>query len=484
MNGKTNASDITINQIVNGVLIPLEPATDFKIGSGSGRAYFTWIDPVDKYTTPGDELVSQWEKSVVVRKKDSAPSNIDDGTVVLTETTRNQYSENSYSDEGLENNTNYFYSVYPVNHLGVPSDPIGGSAYPIGGDLYFKTYLENPFGLSGSGWKVQGAATTRTNIHYICRNARTQLNVAYRINSDYTAAQTKTIGDGSASHGSELSDEYVVFTRIANTHTHLWTIDTDSTVIEFIDNDPDMSFNYADGDTGINYDEYLAMVKTTYNDTFRLSILDSDLTISEPDSPVIPSPASRNIMYRAKIKNFGIWGSDKFTACMSDDLTVIGITKMELSQSDYISASKVDKYVIFTGNNVSDNSIYSQGYDADLTYYSSDTIPAFPMIDNSSTMVCGRDMCPSDKQIGSYGVVPLAYNLIYASNPSGGDVALGYIDADLVVSEKKLSDIWQNNTVKHMDQFAIITKFGTDAIMYFSTMSATEPPCAVIFSTI
>lgn len=149
MNGKTNASDITINQVVNGVLIPLEPATDFTIGSGSGRAYFNWTDPVDKYTTPGDELVSEWGKSVVVRKKDSAPSNIDDGTVVLTETVRNQYQTNQYIDETVDDDTTYYYSVYPVTTTNLVSDPAGGVAViPMGGEPGFKTYIANLFTMS------------------------------------------------------------------------------------------------------------------------------------------------------------------------------------------------------------------------------------------------------------------------------------------------------------------------------------------------
>ena len=146
MNGKTNASDITINQVVNGVLIPLEPATDFQIGSGSGRAYFTWTDPVDKYANPGDELVSQWGKSVVVRKKDSAPSNIDDGTIVLTETIRNQYQTNQYIDETVDDDTTYYYSVYPVTTTDLVSDSTGGMAViPMGGEPGFKTYITDLF---------------------------------------------------------------------------------------------------------------------------------------------------------------------------------------------------------------------------------------------------------------------------------------------------------------------------------------------------
>ena len=179
MNGKTNASDITVNQIVNGVLIPLEPATDFKIGSGSGRAYFTWTDPVDKYTTPGDELVSQWEKSVVVRKKDSVPSNIDDGTVVLTETVRNQYQTNQYIDETVDDDTTYYYSVYPVTTTDLVSDSIGGVAViPMGGEPGFKAILDNLFTISKHDY----------SLYSLCAGSNNSIAVIveYNVRRDYT----------------------------------------------------------------------------------------------------------------------------------------------------------------------------------------------------------------------------------------------------------------------------------------------------------
>ena len=174
MNGKTNASDITINQVVNGVLIPLEPATDFQIGSGSGRAYFTWTDPVDKYTNPGDELVSQWGKSVVVRKKDSAPSNIDDGIIVLTETVRNQYQTNQYIDEAVDDDTTYYYSVYPVTTTDLVSDSTGGVVViPMGGEPSFTEFITNPFNIPAVGENEAGyrkevsVASTDTASFYV-----------------------------------------------------------------------------------------------------------------------------------------------------------------------------------------------------------------------------------------------------------------------------------------------------------------------------
>lgn len=492
MNGKTNASDITVNQIVNGVLIPLEPATDFKIGSGSGRAYFTWTDPVDKYTTPGDELVSQWEKSVVVRKKDSAPTNIDDGTIVLTETTRNQYSENSYSDEGLENNTNYFYSVYPIQQFGVASDPVTLSVTPIGGDPYFKTYLENPFNITELRWGIVGAAANKSAVYYVNRGFQA-VNTIYRINSDYTAATTRSAGYGYPADGSEIGYEYVVFTQTANSRLYTWVINSDATVQQFFDNGTP-SFRSVDSSSGINFGNFLAMIDTSNSGSATLSTLNMDLTLEKPASPIISVSSTPYYgVRRGIVKNYGIW---KFvnTISVSDDLTLVDIHQLpDISSGRYsgsLYVSKVDQYLIFSADSTNDKTIHSQAFDADLTYYSSDTISKLPMIDNTETVVSGDNTCPSDKQIGSYAIIPLAYNApenIYG-NIVDSEVAFEYIDMDLVVSSKKLSELWQSSNIKYMTDSGLITKLGTDMIMYFSTAdSAAETDshhCAVVFATI
>ena len=55
--------------------IPLEACTAFSASAGNAKVELTWTDPKDKYATPegdisdtGDQLVSEWDHTVLVRK--------------------------------------------------------------------------------------------------------------------------------------------------------------------------------------------------------------------------------------------------------------------------------------------------------------------------------------------------------------------------------------------------------------------------------
>lgn len=64
----------------------------------------TWEDPA----SDGQSL---WQNTKIVRKADSEPTSISDWTVVVTETTRNQYQTIWYDDTGLTAWT-YFYKAF------------------------------------------------------------------------------------------------------------------------------------------------------------------------------------------------------------------------------------------------------------------------------------------------------------------------------------------------------------------------------------
>lgn len=140
MNGRTNSSDITINEVVvqEGVSIPLEAPTSFSGTSGDGTATITWTDPVNKYANPGGELVSDWSHDIVVRKQGSAPSSPSDGVQVLQTTSRDQVVTEPYVDTGLTNDQEYYYSVYAYNQFGLESDALVGSVVPTSfGEINF-----------------------------------------------------------------------------------------------------------------------------------------------------------------------------------------------------------------------------------------------------------------------------------------------------------------------------------------------------------
>ena len=98
MNGRTNSSDVTIQEINYGALIPLEAPTNLVLTPVNARVDITWTDPVDKVASPGGEDVALWDHTVIIRKAGSAPTGPDDGELIYTETSRNQHQYDVYSD--------------------------------------------------------------------------------------------------------------------------------------------------------------------------------------------------------------------------------------------------------------------------------------------------------------------------------------------------------------------------------------------------
>lgn len=119
------------------VQIPLEACTNFSAKARNAEVTLTWTDPLDKYATPegevsetGDQLVSEWDRTVLVRKTGSQPAGPNDGTVVTSSSVRNQYQTNGYTDTGLINDTVYYYAVFAYNKDGVASEGAFVSATP------------------------------------------------------------------------------------------------------------------------------------------------------------------------------------------------------------------------------------------------------------------------------------------------------------------------------------------------------------------
>lgn len=120
--------------------IPLEACTAFSASAGNAKVELTWTDPKDKYATPegdisdtGDQLVSEWDHTVLVRKTGSQPAGPNDGTVVVSSSVRNQYQSTPYTDTGLTNDTTYYYAVFAYNKDGVASAGAFVNATPKAG---------------------------------------------------------------------------------------------------------------------------------------------------------------------------------------------------------------------------------------------------------------------------------------------------------------------------------------------------------------
>ena len=120
--------------------IPLDAPTAFSATAGNAQVELTWTDPLDKYATPegevsdtGDQLVSEWDHTVLVRKTGSQPAGPNDGTVVVSSSVRDQYQTSAYVDSGLTNDITYYYGVFAYNKDGVASPGAFTTATPIAG---------------------------------------------------------------------------------------------------------------------------------------------------------------------------------------------------------------------------------------------------------------------------------------------------------------------------------------------------------------
>lgn len=138
MNGRTNSTDSRAVDIE----IPLDPCTDFVAVAGNTQAFLSWTDPENKHAVivgdtaeESDQLVSAWSHTVLIRKTGSQPTGITDGEIITTSTTKNQYQSEAYTDNGLVNDTTYYYAVFAVNMSGTVSNGTFINVVPSGGSF-------------------------------------------------------------------------------------------------------------------------------------------------------------------------------------------------------------------------------------------------------------------------------------------------------------------------------------------------------------
>jgi len=98
------------------VLIPVADCNSISIAVRDGKLIIKWGDPDD--TVISEETIAEWDYTVLVRKIGSYPLNISDGDTVLTNNVQNQYLTTGYTDEGLTNDTTYYYKLFPVSKTG------------------------------------------------------------------------------------------------------------------------------------------------------------------------------------------------------------------------------------------------------------------------------------------------------------------------------------------------------------------------------
>jgi len=91
----SNLSSTGLDVIIQNGGVPPQPVSNPKVYTDGSVYKLIWTDPDD--ITAGGYDFYEWDKTVIVAKVGSYPTSPTDGTVVVTETTKNSYSATYYS---------------------------------------------------------------------------------------------------------------------------------------------------------------------------------------------------------------------------------------------------------------------------------------------------------------------------------------------------------------------------------------------------
>lgn len=111
--------------------IPLQPPTNFAAQAGNAQVTLTWTDPENE--TSGGTTYATWDYTRIVRKTGSSPADENDGELVVESSQKNQYQTTGFVDDGLVNDTQYFYGAFARSTDGVWSEGAFVNATPMAG---------------------------------------------------------------------------------------------------------------------------------------------------------------------------------------------------------------------------------------------------------------------------------------------------------------------------------------------------------------
>lgn len=111
----------------NPSLVKLDSCTNMQISAAMGSVTVTWDDPDATKTVDGN--TATWAKTVLVYKQGSvAPNSPANGTIAVTETTRNQYASVGYEVTGLTDGKQYTFALFAISTDETSSDAVSATA--------------------------------------------------------------------------------------------------------------------------------------------------------------------------------------------------------------------------------------------------------------------------------------------------------------------------------------------------------------------
>lgn len=107
--------------------IALDDISNLSARVSDGRIRFTWSDPSDVVFS--ELTLVEWAGTKVVRRTDSVPDNVDDGTLVVDSKNRDQYSSTPYFDNDATPGSCYYYRFFPYDTDGNYYGRTGAALY-------------------------------------------------------------------------------------------------------------------------------------------------------------------------------------------------------------------------------------------------------------------------------------------------------------------------------------------------------------------
>lgn len=186
-------------------LVKLDPCTNIKATATMGKVTVTWTDPAATKTVDGN--TATWKKTILVYKQGtSAPTDVNDGTIAVEETTRNQYQSTGYEVTSLIDGNDYSFSLFAISTDGTSSDKVSVSA-KLYATLTVTTEEASLYGkavtVTSDGQKVTGtfsnSGSVTLKIPWIGSTVVSSTDVTD------TATATVNIAEYSKSYNAELS---------------------------------------------------------------------------------------------------------------------------------------------------------------------------------------------------------------------------------------------------------------------------------------
>lgn len=100
-----------------GATITPKPTVNPQIKNDDKKVVITWEDPTN--TVIDGSTFSTWAGTKLVMKESGYPTSPDDGTVLVDNTTRDKYKTTGFTKDGLTNDKQYYFALFPYSTDGV-----------------------------------------------------------------------------------------------------------------------------------------------------------------------------------------------------------------------------------------------------------------------------------------------------------------------------------------------------------------------------